>query len=143
MIIGIGIDLVELSRVQQIIGSPEGERFLQRVLTETERKLAGERKGRLAEFVAGRFAAKEAVVKALGCGIGAKVGFHDIEVLPEPEGRPAAALSSSSAERAGLPADARIHLSITHTKTTAAAYAVIERELPCSNGEASSRRPQG
>lgn len=126
MIIGIGMDLVEISRVQKIIGTPEGERFLQRVLTEREQKLAGERKGRLAEFTAGRFAAKEAVVKALGCGIGAKVGFQDIEVLPEPEGRPAVTLSPSSAERAGLAADARIHLSITHTKETAAAYAVIE-----------------
>ncbi|UUZ82960.1 holo-ACP synthase [Paenibacillus sp. P26] len=66
MIIGVGTDLLEIARVRSILERPSGDRFLQRVLTEKERELATAKQGRLAEFTAGRFAAKEAVVKALG-----------------------------------------------------------------------------
>lgn len=128
MILGIGTDLTEIGRVKRIIGSPEGERFVERVLTLRERELAQERKGRLAEFVSGRFAAKEAVVKALGCGIGAVCGFQDIEVLPDEAGRPLAALSAAALERLGYhPGEVQVHLSITHTAELASAYAVLER----------------
>lgn len=128
MIFGIGTDLTEIGRVKRLLGLPEGERFMERVLTPAERELAVERKGRLAEFVAGRFAAKEAIVKALGCGIGAACGFQDIEVLPDAAGRPVAALSEGALERLGLAAGSvRIHLSITHTAELAAAYAVAEQ----------------
>jgi holo-[acyl-carrier protein] synthase len=97
-------------------------------LTPAELDLAAARKGRLAEFAAGRFAAKEAVVKALGCGIGKQVGFHDIDVLPDELGKPVCRLSQAALERLNL-ADAalRIHLSITHSAAMAAAYAVAER----------------
>jgi holo-[acyl-carrier protein] synthase len=129
VIIGVGIDLVEISRMKKTIGSASGERFVARVLTSLERELADLRPGRRAEFVAGRFAAKEAVVKALGCGIGAQVGFLDIEVRPDERGKPECLLSSAALVRLDL-ADPekplRIHLSITHTNTMAAAYALIE-----------------
>lgn len=82
---------------------------------------------RLTEFVAGRFSAKEAVVKALGCGVGKAVGFQDIEVLPDPLGKPNVRLSPAAAERLSLDASCRIHLSITHSRDTAGAYAVAER----------------
>lgn len=126
MIIGIGTDLVEISRVRRFLEGASGQRFLERVLTPGERELALERRGRLAEFVAGRFAAKEAVVKALGTGIGGVTGFHDVEVLPREGGRPAAVLSEGAMERLGLKPGTVIHLSITHTAELAAAYAVVE-----------------
>lgn len=126
MIQGIGMDLLEISRMQKIINSSSGNRFIQRVLTPLELELATARKGRLTEFVAGRFAAKEAVVKALGCGIGGIVGFQDMEVLPDSLGKPICSLSHASRLRLGLESSIRIHLSITHSDTMAAAYAIIE-----------------
>ncbi len=64
MIYGIGHDVLEISRMAHILAGKYADAFLNRVLTPAERELAVERKGRLAEFVAGRFAAKEAVTKA-------------------------------------------------------------------------------
>lgn len=135
MIIGIGTDLLDIARVRKILEQPAGGRFMQRVLTLRERELALGRQGRLAEFTAGRFAAKEAVVKAIGCGIGKEISFQDLEVLPDPKGKPLCRLSEAAMERlsaAGIFAGAEsgsivIHLSITHTETTAMAYAIVER----------------
>jgi holo-[acyl-carrier protein] synthase len=136
LIIGIGTDLVEISRVRRFLERDSGRRFMERVLTPAELELATNRQGRLAEFVAGRFAAKEAVVKALGTGIGGITGFHDVEVLPCEGGRPTVVLSEAAMERLGLNRGTRIHLSITHTSEMAAAYAVVEANkghLPSMN----------
>lgn len=131
MILGVGTDLTEIGRVKRMIGRPEGDRFIKRILTRAELELALKRQGRLAEFVAGRFAAKEAVVKALGCGIGAACGLHDVEVLSDDAGRPLATISRAAMERLGLePESVRVHLSITHTGELASAYAVLERTAP-------------
>jgi holo-[acyl-carrier protein] synthase len=131
MIIGVGIDLLEIERMRRILESAAGERFLQRVLTPAELALAGERKGRLAEFAAGRFAAKEAVVKALGCGIGAQVGFRDLEVLPGLHGKPGCTIGPAALSRLGWrEGEVALHLSITHSQTMAAAYAIAERTSP-------------
>lgn len=131
MIIGVGTDLVEIVRVKEYLEGKSGHRFAERVLTPGERMLAASKGRRFAEFTAGRFAAKEAVVKALGTGIGAVTGFQDIEVLPGPLGRPEAVLSAASLKRLGYPAeDLRIHVSITHTAQTASAYAVAELVSP-------------
>ncbi|MEI7025838.1 holo-ACP synthase [Paenibacillus sp. y28] len=102
MIIGIGTDLVELDRLRGMLSDETGARFVERVLTPAERQYAEKRKGRLAEVVGGRFAAKEAVVKALGCGIGKIVGFQDIEVLPNALGQPQVAISAAALQRLGL-----------------------------------------
>lgn len=127
MIIGIGIDLVDINRLKHMMSGHAGDRFLERVLTPGERLLAVNRQGRLAEFVAGRFAAKEAVVKAFGSGIGGVTGFQDIEVIPDERGRPICRLSDDAILRLGFtPSNLRLHLSITHTETTAAAYAIAE-----------------
>jgi holo-[acyl-carrier protein] synthase len=121
------MDLVEISRVQSFMEGQSGDRFVSRVLTAEEQTLVSERKNRAAEFVAGRFAAKEAVVKALGTGIGATVGLHDIEVLPDPSGKPVVNLSPGALERLGYGSGVlKLHLSITHTREYAAAYAVAE-----------------
>jgi holo-[acyl-carrier protein] synthase len=128
MIYGVGIDMLEIDRMKKILEGKAGLRFIERVLTSAERDLAQKRKGRLTEFVAGRFAAKEAVVKALGCGIGQIVGFQDMEILPNSSSKPLCILSEAALKRLGFTADStRIHLSITHSETMAAAYAIVEQ----------------
>lgn len=129
MILGIGTDLVELDRMKKILQSSTADSFVRRVLTEAECRIANIYSGRRRwEFTAGRFAAKEAVVKALGCGIGAMAGFQDIEILPDRLGKPVCLVSSHTYEKLCLPADEmKVHLSITHSKALASAYAVIER----------------
>jgi holo-[acyl-carrier protein] synthase len=126
MIIGVGTDLLEIARVRKALDHNSGERFLERILTAQERELAAKRKGRLAEFASGRFAAKEAIVKALGCGIGKQIGFQDVEVLPDSLGKPECRVDKAALERAGYDEHIRIHISITHTESLAAAYAVVE-----------------
>lgn len=128
MIYGVGMDMLEISRMRKILEGKVAQRFLERILTKSERNLAAARKGRLSEFIAGRFSAKEAVVKALGSGIGQSVGFQDIEVLPDALGKPCCTISAAALERLGLPVDStmRIHLSITHSESMAAAYVIIE-----------------
>lgn len=129
MIIGIGHDLCDISRVAKLLAGPAGERFAARILSGAEAGLlrsAGA--ARQAEFVAGRFAAKEAVVKALGCGIGAAVGFADIEIGRSPGGKPQCRLSDEAWKRLGYDGSARplVHVSITHEKGLASAFAVAE-----------------
>lgn len=105
-----------------------GQSFLRRILTEGELVLAWQRTGNAAEFAAGRFAAKEAVVKALGSGIGSSVGFHDIEILPDAYGKPEVALSEGAWERLGLQGGQyKIHITITHSRELASTFAVVER----------------
>ncbi|WP_438447759.1 holo-ACP synthase [Gorillibacterium sp. sgz5001074] len=125
MIIGIGTDLVEIGRIRRLLEEPGGRRFIERVLTPEERRLSAERQGRLTEFVAGRFAAKEAVVKALGTGISAATGFQDVEVLPSAGGQPVVRLSEAALAKLGR-SGLKVHLSITHTAEYASAYAVAE-----------------
>lgn len=129
MIIGIGTDLLEIERINRILKDKTAQRFIQRLLTEEEQRQAEQRQGRLAEFIAGRFSAKEAVAKALGCGIGADVSFHDIEITYESTGKPICRLSPQSLERLRLSSPIRIHLSVTHTGSLAAAYAVVEKVI--------------
>ncbi|MGO4499028.1 holo-ACP synthase [Paenibacillus sp. 2RAB27] len=127
MIIGVGTDLVEIERISKMLEGSSGDRFLERVLTPAERELAQQRRGRLAEFVSGRFAAKEAIVKAIGCGIGKQIGFQDVEVLPDLLGKPVCTVKEEAMLRAGLQGSHRIHISITHTGSMAAAYAIVEK----------------
>ncbi|MFS0726128.1 holo-ACP synthase [Paenibacillus sp. 1P07SE] len=128
MIIGIGHDLVELERVRRILDGQTAERFLEKMLTPAERQLLSGKGMRSAEYTAGRFAAKEAVVKALGCGIGGTVGLLDIEVLPDASGRPVCSLTGEAWQRLGLsPDEVKLHVSITHERSLASAYAVAER----------------
>lgn len=93
MIYGIGHDVLEIRRMKDILAKASGGKFIRRILTPAELQLAEGRTGRLPEFVSGRFAAKEAVVKALGCGIGSEVGFQDIEILPDSSGKPGVKLT--------------------------------------------------
>lgn len=112
---GIGLDIVEMQRIRKI--STSQPKFAERILTERElniyRTLTGNRQ---VEYLAGRFAAKEAFSKALGTGIGKEAGFQDIEVINDERGKPIISKPFSQG----------VHLSITHTKEYAAAQIIIE-----------------
>lgn len=128
MIYGIGHDVLEIARMRRILDRESGPKFIRRILTPAELQLADGRTGRLPEFVSGRFAAKEAVVKALGCGIGSEVGFQDIEILPDGSGKPSVTLSEAAWSRLGLNgAEYILHLTITHSQELASTFAVMER----------------
>jgi len=118
MIKGIGLDLLELGRIEDSVH--KGERLAKRVLTNREMDVYNDLSlRRKLEFLAGRFAAKEAFSKAIGTGIGKEIGFHDIEILPNDLGAP-----QLTAKGLGT---ARVFLSITHTEHYAAAQVVIEQ----------------
>jgi holo-[acyl-carrier protein] synthase len=116
MIKGIGIDIIELSRVQDLISRQS--KFVDRVLTRTEKqtfeKLSAPRK---VEFLAGRFAAKEAYSKANGTGIGKELSFLDIEIENDASGKPFF-----------IKPKVHAHLSITHSRDYAAAQVIIEED---------------
>ncbi len=122
MVLGVGVDAVEVARIRRAVDR-WGEAFLTRVYTPVELARASGRDG--PARLAARFAAKEAVMKALGCGWG-RVRFRDIEVTRDPGGRPRARLSGAAArlaERAGVVA---VHLSLSHARGYAVAVAVAE-----------------
>lgn len=129
MIYGIGHDVLEIKRISDVMDRGQGTKFIRRVLTEQEYQLVERRGGRVAEFVAGRFAAKEAIVKALGCGIGREVGFQDIEILPDDKGKPEVILSDEAWTRLQFleGRNYNIHLTITHSRDLASAVAVVEQ----------------
>lgn len=86
MIIGHGVDLVDTTSIRQLVADPVGH-FVDRCFTATEQAAAGDGPNRL-DRLAGRFAAKEAVLKALGTGFGGGIGFVDVEILTLPSGAP-------------------------------------------------------
>ncbi|MDR2833996.1 MAG: holo-ACP synthase [Streptococcaceae bacterium] len=115
MIKGIGTDIVDITRILYVI--KKKPTFAQRVLTEVEYNYYKTYSGRRqAEFLAGRFAAKEAFSKAWGTGIG-KLSFHDIEISKNDLGAPFFSKS---------PYQKTAHLSISHTDNTAIAFVVLE-----------------
>ena len=116
MIKGTGVDIVDITRILEIIENKA--RFAQRVLTAMEYKRYNELSGRRqAEFLAGRYAAKEAFSKAWKTGIG-KLSFQDIEVANDPKGAPYFSKSPLI--------EGSSHLSISHTDDTAIAFVVLE-----------------
>ena len=127
MIIGIGSDLIDITRVEKVI-ERHGERFLSRIFTDIERARA-ERRANRVETYAKRFAAKEACSKALGTGIRQGVWWRDMGVVNLPSGRPTMALTGGALARlkAITPAgcDARIDLTITDEGPMAQAFVVI------------------
>ena len=124
MIVGLGVDIAEVSRIEAAIRR-HGRAFLQRVFTAAEIAYC-ERRRNCAERFAGRFAAKEAGMKALGTGWSQGVRWVDIEVVREPSGKPTLKLSGASraiADRLGV---RNIAVSITHTGDTALAQVIFE-----------------
>ena len=124
MIIGTGIDLVEIERIRQSVDR-FGPRFLNRIFTSAEPAYCL-RKRNSAESFAARFAAKEAAAKALGTGISRGVNWLEIEVVRAPGGRPGVLFHGRAAQIAAHLGVARAALSITHTAALAMASVVLE-----------------
>jgi len=116
---GIGIDLVEVSRVAEMIEKPG---FLERVFTPAEIKECQSFKHSAQSFAA-RFAAKEAVGKALGTGIGGKLSWQDVEILRTEHGSPIVNLSPSATKHLN---NRSIKISLSHTDNYAVAVAIID-----------------
>ena len=119
MITGIGLDIIELDRIRRIVERQPG--FIKRILTINEiEKFAALSKERKVEFLAGRFAVKEAYSKALGTGIGEEIGFQDIEVSNDEKGKPYINILKETTS------DTNIFVSITHTRQYAAAQVILQ-----------------
>ena len=117
-----GIDLVDFGRIEQML-EKYPERFLNRVFTATEQADADKQKNRV-EKLAGRFAAKEAVMKLIGTGWRDGIAWTDIEVVNNPLGQPIVTISGKVKEFADQKGIEQITLSITHTANFALASAV-------------------
>ena len=124
MILGTGIDLIEVARIASSF-EKFGERFVNRVLVPAEIAYCLSHKNP-APFLAVRFAAKEAVSKAFGTGIGAQLGRQDIEIRRQESGEPFVVLHGKGAELLAARGARRLHVSLTHTENYAAATAILE-----------------
>jgi holo-[acyl-carrier protein] synthase len=111
MVVGLGIDMVEIVRIAKAMENP---RFVYRVLTDNEREFC-----KTPSQVAGRWAAKEAVFKAVGLPL----HWMDIEILADHAGAPKAVINAAKFDGKRL----RIHVSITHERKQAVAVAILER----------------
>lgn len=126
MIVGTGVDIAEVPRIAASI-ERFGRRFTERVFTPDEIRYC-ESKANKAERYAARFAAKEAVMKAIGTGWRHGVTWQDIEVKRAPGGRPVLSLTGRAAEFYAKLGATRAHLSLTHTTESAMAYVVLETD---------------
>src|SRR5947208_15100531 len=122
-ILGQGIEIVETRRMADLLEN-HGERFLERCFTLAEREYCYRNAKRHIEHLAGRFAAKEAVLKVLGTGWRGGIAWTDIEILPEASGQPVVALSGECARIAAAQGIVRWHVSISHIETHATASAI-------------------
>ena len=124
MIVGMGIDVAEVNRIRGVIES-QGERFRRRVYTEEEVAYCEQFKNKYERY-AGRFAAKEAAMKALGTGWSRGVRWVDVEVVRQRGGRPTISLKGEAKKIADALGVKNIALSITHTAVQAIAHVVFE-----------------
>lgn len=132
MILGVGFDLVDIARVAALLEG-KGERAVARLFSPAEAEYARARAEPARHFAA-RFAAKEAVYKALAGSEDARgIGWRDTEVVVEWDGRPRAVLHGRAAERAAALGVVRVHLSLTHAEHVAGAVVVLEGEPPRSS----------
>src|SRR5713226_10393799 len=120
----MGVDITEVDRIQAAI-ERHGEVFLRRVYTAKEREYCERFKNKYERY-AGRFAAKEAAMKALGTGWRRGVRWVDFEVVREQSGRPNIALAGEAAKIAAALGVRRISISITHTESQALAQVIFE-----------------
>lgn len=125
-IVGIGTDIIECLRIAQMI-ERHGELFIRRVYTDGEIAYCSTKKAATQHY-AGRWAAKEAVLKALGTGWVQGISWRDVEVRNRPGGAPTIALCGGAREvfeRSGI---TQMHISISHCRSHAIAYAIAEGE---------------
>ena len=124
-IIGIGLDLIELSRMERSLHR-FGEHFLNRIMADDERSaIPGDPASPSARAVS-YVAAKEAAVKALGTGFAEGIGPRDVAVRSLPSGKPELVLSGKAREKADALGVKKLHLTLTHTRDNAAAVVILE-----------------
>ncbi len=123
-VLGVGVDLVENARIQHSLDR-FGDRFLRRVFTDGEIAYATSMKFP-ARHLAARFAAKEAVSKAFGTGIGKAMGWKDIDVQKEPSGEPFVVLGGGAKNLAADRGVAKVWITLSHTDNHAMAVVVLE-----------------
>jgi holo-[acyl-carrier protein] synthase len=124
VIIGSGVDLCEVPRIEQAI-SRYGDRFVARIFTPLEIAYTNRKANRF-ERLAARFAAKEAGMKALGTGWQGGITWHDFEVANLPSGRPTLQFHGRAAEVAAQLGVRHVALSLTHTREQAIAFVILE-----------------
>jgi holo-[acyl-carrier protein] synthase len=124
LIVGMGVDIAEVGRIQGAI-ERHGEVFLRRIYTTREREYCERFKNKYERY-AGRFAAKEAAMKALGTGWRRGVRWVDLEVVRETSGRPTLSISGEAAKIAQQLGVKSVALSITHTESQALAQVIFE-----------------
>jgi holo-[acyl-carrier protein] synthase len=125
MIVGTGVDIVDIERFRKIVGRQKG-RFIERVFTPAERKFCDRYRDPIPHFSA-RFAAKEALFKALGTGWAKGVTWLDAEVKREDSEPPALVLHGEAEKRSIRLGACRVHLSISHSDQWAVAMVILEK----------------
>lgn len=126
MVVGMGTDIVEVDRVAAGL-ERFGRRYAARILSPAELDLLAPCGGLPpAARLAGRFAAKEAAVKALGTGFSAGIGLHDVEILADARGGPRLCLSGQAGERRRQLGARSLHVSISHERHYAVAVVILE-----------------
>lgn len=128
MIVGLGTDIVEISRIGQMI-ERHGETFLARVFTPNENGYCGPKKNKEQHY-AGRWAAKEAVMKALGTGFIKGIGWKEIEIINLPSGKPTIVISGGVELHAGEMGIEEILITISHSREFATATAIALGTTP-------------
>ena len=123
MIVGIGLDVVEIARIEKI-WNRYGVNFAQKILHPDELQIMPE--SCPITFLAGRFASKEAISKALGTGISGGIGFADLCIIKRKSGQPQAILFNAAKDVMQHIGAKNIFISITHSKNVAAAVAILE-----------------
>lgn len=124
MILGTGIDIIEVARIKASL-EKFGDRFCERILLPDELAYCKSHKNP-APFVAARFAAKEAISKAFGTGIGGQLGWQDMEIRRKDSGEPFVVLHGKGKQLFAARGATRLHISISHTEHYAAVVAVLE-----------------
>lgn len=132
MIVGIGIDAVDIARVVRMMGQ-HGERLALRLLTEDEYAYC-RTKATPAQHIAVRLAAKEAAYKALsGNALARAIGWRELEVVSRADGAPELRLHGRAADRYAEVGAASIYISLTHSDATAVAVVIVERDAAPSD----------
>ena len=125
ILVGLGADLIEVERVRGVI-ERQGERFISRVFSDEERAYCGSMKHPFKHYAA-RFAAKEAVSKCFGTGIGGELGWRSVSVYHGERHQPLVRLDEKGAELLRRAGATHVHVTLSHTETMAMAVAVLVR----------------
>ena len=125
MIAGVGTDIVEIARIEKMLAK-FGEAFRERICSPAE-LAEGARRNHAPTYYAGRWAAKEAAAKALGCGIGEHCAFTELEIRNDASGAPQLKLCGKAAEFAAIHGGGKLHVSLSHE--AAYATAVVSGEI--------------